>query len=454
MNTIDAQELIKSYNSGQTILRLAKKNKTSEVRVKRILMENQIPLRSQKDACSLRKYSKDFGKNKIKFQDEITIAQICELYKNNTTISQIAKLLNTSQVSITTILKTHSLQYQNRKSLKNSRGKVFSRLQPFISDIITAYKAGESIQTLSQKYNVQPYRIKIILTTNNIHVYSQTEASLLQLASQINFNTITTLYNKGESILTLSKKYKRSENTIKKILQSTNTPIRNQTAARNTDKYKKNFSNSRIKIKDPQIIQEIIDLYNSGMNSFDICSKYDVSPGAIRLLLQRNGIPIRGQSAAQQQSFLQNKKKQLYFNQHGVYHAMQRSDIFEKSLKSAFKYKSANINGKEFKNLQGYEEFGIKYIINTFFGVTVNDIEAGERKNIPSIWYADINNIKRIHHPDMFIPKLNTLIEIKSKYTFEANKKQNLLKRQSAISQGYNYIILIFDDIGNCINEI
>lgn len=275
-----------------------------------------------------------------------------------------------------------------------------------------------------------------------------------QLLDSLNSSQIITDYQSGISINSIRKQLNVSDTMIKKLLLHNNIKLRTKQEARNLDTYNKQFSNSRIKIKDPAIIQEIITLYNSGLTSTDICRKYNVAEGTIRLLLQRHNINMRGVKDAQKQPKLHAKKRQAYFKKYGVYNPMQRPEIFEKSRKASFKYKNITIFGRDFKNLQGYESYGINYIINTHPTLNVNDINAGERSQIPSIWYTDSNNVSRIHFPDIFVSKLNTFFEVKGKYTFDVNKKQNLLKRQSAILQGYNYIILIFDKNGICLEKI
>jgi hypothetical protein len=44
---------------------------------------------------------------------------------------------------------------------------------------------------------------------------------------------------------------------------------------------------------------------------------------------------------------------------------------------------------------------------------------------------------------DFYLPMFNLIVEIKSTYTYEKYKEQNLKKKQSCIDLGYNFIFII-----------
>ena len=51
--------------------------------------------------------------------------------------------------------------------------------------------------------------------------------------------------------------------------------------------------------------------------------------------------------------------------------------------------------------------------------------------------------IERVYFPDFFIPSLNLIVEIKSKYYYEKYIDKNIAKQEGCISLGYNFIFLI-----------
>jgi len=54
-----------------------------------------------------------------------------------------------------------------------------------------------------------------------------------------------------------------------------------------------------------------------------------------------------------------------------------------------------------------------------------------------------LNDVKHKHYyPDFYIPKYNLIIEIKSNYIYNLQKKLNEKKKKETIKAGYNYIIL------------
>ena len=70
-------------------------------------------------------------------------------------------------------------------------------------------------------------------------------------------------------------------------------------------------------------------------------------------------------------------------------------------------------------------------------------------KNVPTIWYNDLNNKKRRHFVDIFIPSKNKCIEVKSTWTFTKQKEIVFLKQNAAKELGYLYEIWVYDNKGN-----
>ena len=63
----------------------------------------------------------------------------------------------------------------------------------------------------------------------------------------------------------------------------------------------------------------------------------------------------------------------------------------------------------------------------------------------PTIKYI-INDINRRYYPDFFIPSLNLIIEIKSLYLAQKDKKIIEAKEKATIANGFNYIMIIEKD--------
>jgi DNA repair protein RadC len=118
----------------------------------------------------------------------------------------------------------------------------------------------------------------------------------------------------------------------------------------------------------------------------------------------------------------------------------------EKNVKMSYYLKKYIFpSGKEIK-IQGYENFAIDELIKN--NINEFDIITGCR-NVPEIWYNDINGKKRRHFVDIFIPSQNKCIEIKSTWTFKKQKDNVFLKKQAAKDLNYLYEIWVYDNKGN-----
>ena len=126
---------------------------------------------------------------------------------------------------------------------------------------------------------------------------------------------------------------------------------------------------------------------------------------------------------------IQQKIKNTCLKNYGVEYPIQNESIFLKTQKSRFKiekYKDTNVYS------QGSYE---KDFLKNFYDKT-------EIKRAKSFIYI-LNNKNHYYHPDFYLPKLNLIIEIKSKYIYELELDQNLLKQQSCLNEGYNYMFII-----------
>jgi hypothetical protein len=124
------------------------------------------------------------------------------------------------------------------------------------------------------------------------------------------------------------------------------------------------------------------------------------------------------------------KMKDAIINKYGVENVMKLSNIFQKQQISGFlakQYRKTNIyyrGSYEFDFLEKYYDI-------------FSDI-----KNGPSIKYK-YKYKNRTYHSDFYIPFLNLIVEIKSKYYYEKYKYKCLLKERAAINNGFIYIFII-----------
>jgi DNA repair protein RadC len=116
-----------------------------------------------------------------------------------------------------------------------------------------------------------------------------------------------------------------------------------------------------------------------------------------------------------------------------------------------YKFKDYIMPSGQILQIQGYENYALDYLLQTE-NVCEDDIITG-CKNVPTIWYNDIDGKKRRHFVDIFIPNQNRCIEVKSTWTAHINNATIFLKQLAAKELGYNYEIWVYDGKGQIVNK-
>ena len=148
-----------------------------------------------------------------------------------------------------------------------------------------------------------------------------------------------------------------------------------------------------------------------------------------------------------------SKKEETVQKNWGVRSVNQSPVIRSKSKKTAFSTKSyISPNGTEFW-IQGYENFAFDRIFNIGYnGIPVSEDDIQE--NVPEVWYTTTDGIRHRYFTDIFIPKLNLCIEVKSTYTMELGREVNMLKQKATRNAGYNHVIWIFSRKGELVETV
>lgn len=139
---------------------------------------------------------------------------------------------------------------------------------------------------------------------------------------------------------------------------------------------------------------------------------------------------------------IKDQMKQKNFNKYGVENPMQNIEVFKKAQKNKYKRKKYIFKTEEILEVQGYEPIALKLLEEQ--GYKYEDIEIEPF----SIIYK-FKNKEHHHFPDIYIPKENKIIEVKSDYTYSCVLEINKQKQLYAMSQGYIYEFWVFDGKGN-----
>jgi hypothetical protein len=112
----------------------------------------------------------------------------------------------------------------------------------------------------------------------------------------------------------------------------------------------------------------------------------------------------------------------------------------EKMIRSSHQYKNYIMPDKTIRRIQGYEHFALDELVKIY---PENDIIT-DRRMIPNISYNNNNKISKIYYPDIYIPRKNLIIEVKSIFTFNINIVCNMLKSLAVRKLKYNYEYWIY----------
>jgi hypothetical protein len=148
---------------------------------------------------------------------------------------------------------------------------------------------------------------------------------------------------------------------------------------------------------------------------------------------------------------VKDKKISTTIKNYGVEHHFRNEDILENRRKTCLERYGYEFivnrcrikeyvmpSGKSVK-IMGYEYKALDELLKIY---REDEIILG--KNIPRISYTGLDGKMHKYYPDIYIPKENLIIEVKSELTFRYNQPTNLLKEQATKDAGYNYRFMIY----------
>ena len=143
---------------------------------------------------------------------------------------------------------------------------------------------------------------------------------------------------------------------------------------------------------------------------------------------------------------IKDRIKKTSLQKYNTEYPNQSPIVQQRSQDNSFKFKPYTLPSGKIVNLQGYEHFAMNYLLKTH---NESDIIT-DKSSIPRFWYTK-NNKRCIYYADMFIKSTNTVVEIKSTWTVRLNADVNELKKQSVLTNGFNFEQMIFNNKGSLI---
>lgn len=149
---------------------------------------------------------------------------------------------------------------------------------------------------------------------------------------------------------------------------------------------------------------------------------------------------IYGVENAFQSEEIKQKSKETCMKKYGFEHAMRHPDIIRKSLQTAYHKIQYELPSGEIVSLMGYEPIALEELYQE--GFTEDEIKL---VNVPIFYYQDESGKEHTYLPDMYIPHLHQIIEVKSPFTESIKKDNNRLKFDKVIADGYSLRVMVYD---------
>lgn len=109
-----------------------------------------------------------------------------------------------------------------------------------------------------------------------------------------------------------------------------------------------------------------------------------------------------------------------------------------KMFKTSVKYKDYELPSGKIVKLQGYEPQVLDELLTKYDEEDVVCEVKDINKELGKILYTYKGNEHR-YYPDFYIKSTNTIIEVKSQWTFNVHKEKNLAKERACRQQGFNF---------------
>lgn len=148
---------------------------------------------------------------------------------------------------------------------------------------------------------------------------------------------------------------------------------------------------------------------------------------------------------------VQEKKKITSREKYGCDYPLQNPDIISKIKRSSYMSKIYKFSSGKTTLIQGFENFALDYLLNELKFVEY-DIMTNELEMPQFIYFEDCKY--RRYFPDIYIPKENLFIEVKSEFTFGIDNHQIFTKCKTVKYNGYNMWLMIFGKKGELLKWI
>lgn len=160
--------------------------------------------------------------------------------------------------------------------------------------------------------------------------------------------------------------------------------------------------------------------------------------------LRKTNLEVRGVEHPSQCPEVRAKTIATFQKNYGCDNPMQNSVVFSKSKSKSYATKHYTFPSGKVVDIQGYEDIALDELIIVH---EEQDIVT-EKDIIPVIKYT-LEGKHKVYFPDIYLPKCNMIIEVKSTYTYVKEIDKNIAKAKATNNSGYKFQFWIYDNKGN-----
>jgi hypothetical protein len=151
---------------------------------------------------------------------------------------------------------------------------------------------------------------------------------------------------------------------------------------------------------------------------------------------------------------INEKRRKTNLELYGVDNCFLKPEVKAKSAKSNSRGKEFIMPSGKIVHVRGYEGDAISILLQKY---TEDELTIDNKLhlfNLPIFQYVNINQHTHKYYPDIYIPKENKIIEVKSRWWWDGNGDSkyssrltnNLRKRQAVLDKGYIYELWLYEN--------
>ncbi len=182
-------------------------------------------------------------------------------------------------------------------------------------------------------------------------------------------------------------------------------------------------------------IKEMIYIVNNNLNKIPVCIFCN---GKIKFLKTYNKYPEHC-TKCKSKYYASHQFHNKMIEKYGVKYPSQNPEISERQQKGSYKLKEYKLPSGKIIKIQGYENLALDELLKYY---NESDIITS-RELMPELFYNQ-NNKTRRYFPDIYIPKENLIIEVKSEYILNLKLEEFIFKQKCTIDKGFDFQLLIF----------